>query len=390
LREGQEARFTNDLHYHFQKKSSSQTTIAMKELIPTTTFFYLSFFLLLSCNQTPDDGVTPVPGSGGNSNNTWSIPQDEVFDGGPGKDGIPSVDDPKFSNVGDIDFLAPDDLVLGIKVGNEVRAYPHPVLDWHEIVNDVINGTAIAITYCPLTGTGIGWHREIGNTTTTFGVSGLLYNTNLIPYDRSTNSNWSQMLLKSVNGDLMGDAIETYPLVETTWQTWKTMFPDSKVMNSSTGFSRNYDVYPYGNYKTNNDLLLFPISTDDGRLPRKQRGLGVIISEKAKFYPFDQFDADVTVKQDVFKNVDLVIVGSTGQNFLAAYERKLPDGTVLDFTAINESGNPVVMTDNEGNEWNLFGEAVAGPREGTALIPAQSFIGYWFSWGAFYPNAEIY
>ncbi|HHM21811.1 MAG TPA: DUF3179 domain-containing protein, partial [Bacteroidetes bacterium] len=296
----------------------------------------------------------------------------------------------KFAPVSQIDYLLPNDLVIGVRVGEEVRAYPHPILDWHEIVNDKIGGKALAITYCPLTGTGIGWERVVNGFETTFGVSGLLYNTNLIPYDRETDSNWSQMLLRSVNGPRAGTAVTTYPVVEMEWNTWKAMFPNSQVMTTETGFNRNYGSFPYGSYKTDHDFLLFPVRPDDERLPRKQRGLGIIVGGEARFYPFDRFDAPVVVRQDVFQNIQLVVVGSGPQNFLTAYERQLPDGTLPDFTAINETGNPVVMTDNEGNQWNLFGEAVSGPRQGTALTAVESFIGYWFAWGAFYPGLDIY
>lgn len=365
----------------------------MKNLLSKSFLFAIALlFVAASCGQKDDDAPVgnPVGNNGGNNSNTWLIPKDDVFDGGPGKDGIPSIDSPNFSDASQTTFLQPNDLVLGIKVGDEVRAYPHPILDWHEIVNDEVNGKRIAITYCPLTGTGIGWEREVNGSTTTFGVSGLLYNTNLLPYDRNTNSNWSQMLLKAVNGSLAGEEIVTYPMVETTWQTWLSMYPNSKVMNTETGFNRSYGNYPYGGYRTDHDQMLFPINPDDSRLPRKQRGLGVIADGKAKFYPFDKFDAPVAVQQDAFKGINLVIVGSKPQNFLAAYDRRLPDGTVLEFTAVAGTGNATVMTDNEGNEWNFFGEAVAGPRKGTWLAPTDSFIGYWLAWGAFYPGVEVF
>ncbi len=347
------------------------------------------FFTFASCNDSNNDLPTGNPGNP-NNNSSWLIPSSQVFDGGPGKDGIPSIDAPKFSNVSEIDFLQPADLVLGVKVGDEIRAYPHRILDWHEIVNDEVNGLPLAITYCPLTGTGIGWKRDVNGSTTTFGVSGLLYNTNLIPYDRNTNSNWSQMLLKAVNGPLAGEVIETYPMVETTWQTWQSMYPNSKVMNTNTGFNRDYNQFPYGSYRTNHDFLLFPVDPDDNRLPRKTRGLGIIVDGIAKFYPFDKFDAPVAVHEEVFQGLDIVIVGSKPQNFMAAYQRRLTDGTLLEFSPEEQTGNLVVMKDNEGNEWSLFGEAVAGPRKGTRLSPVQSFIGYWFSWGAFYPGLEIF
>jgi len=129
-------------------------------------------FLLISCGDK--DSV---------SSTDWLIPQSEVFDGGPGKDGIPSVDNPNFSAIAEIDFLDPQDLVVAIKAGDEIKVYPHPILDWHEIVNDEINGIPLALTYCPLTGTAIAWKRTINGKETTFGVSGLLYNSNNLPKD---------------------------------------------------------------------------------------------------------------------------------------------------------------------------------------------------------------
>jgi len=119
----------------------------------------------------------------------WLIPTDQVFDGGPGRDGIPSVDNPQFTNVNDAPYLLDNDLVIGFKIGGTIRAYPHPILDWHEIVNDDISGQKTAITYCPLTGSAIAWKRNGVVSNSAFGVSGLLFNSNLIPYDRGSSSN---------------------------------------------------------------------------------------------------------------------------------------------------------------------------------------------------------
>jgi hypothetical protein len=337
--------------------------------------------LLFSCNNDTD------PQSFGD----WIIPADQVFDGGPGKDGIPSVDNPEFSLVSEIGYLDDDDLVIGVKVGDDIRAYPHPILDWHEIVNDEPGGKALAITYCPLTGTGIAWDRVINGQTTTFGVSGLLYNTNLIPYDRNTDSNWSQMLLQSVNGEKSGKQIETYPLLETTWATWKKLFPNSLVMNTNTGFSRDYNQYPYGDYRTNDNFIIFPISTTDDRLPRKDRGLGIIINDQAKFYPLNAFDNEQGCRliQDQFAGKELALVGSIADNYIMTFERILEDGTLLEFELL-ENTNGEIFIDQEGNQWNIFGEAISGPREGEQLKIPTSYIGYWFAWGTFYPGLDLY
>ncbi len=346
------------------------------------------------CSTAVDDG-TSNPNNGGNNNNgggltgNWLIPAAEVKDGGPGKDGIPSIDNPTFLSASDALYLEDEDLIVGYKKGDEVRAYPHKILDYHEIVNDVVNGSSVTITYCPLTGSAIGWVPIANNATTEFGVSGLLYNTNLIPYDRTTDSNWSQMRLECVNGPLSGTKIETFHIVETTWKTWKEMYPATKVLSNFTGFSRNYDIYPYGDYKTNHQNLLFRVNPDDNRLPRKDRVLGVIVNEEARVYQVAKLSDEIQTINDSYNGEDIVVLGSKSKNFLVAFNRALIDGTILDFEALSNEG-PIVMEDNEGNKWDIFGEAVSGPRKGVRLKHSTSFIGYWMAWGAFYPNADIF
>ncbi len=378
----------------------NKTLLAMKKLklIP----YIFSFVLLLAFSCSEDGGNTVGTGTGGNNggnsggnsgNSTWLIPSNQVFNGGPGKDGIPSIDSPQFSNITSVDalnFMEENDLVIGIKVGDDIRAYPHPILDWHEIVNDEVGGIPIAITYCPLTGTAIGWERTIENTETTFGVSGLLYNTNLMPYDRASNSVWSQMLLTSVNGDKISTVITTYPLVETSWGQWKQLFPNSQVLDIRTGFNRTYGAYPYGDYKTNNSLLLFPITNEDSRIATKERGLGVNVDDQSRFYRFQHFTSQSVVTiNDEMNGTNLVIAGSSTRNFIVAYNSEIEEGVVLNFTAVTD-GNEVIMKDDEGNRWTIFGEALEGPYQGQTLKPVTSYIGMWFAWATFHPNIQIY
>lgn len=324
--------------------------------------------------------------------NEWLVPNGEVFDGGPGKDGIPALTEPTMISIDQADYLSENDLVVGYKRGNDVRAYPHPILDWHEIINDKVNGHPIAIVYCPLTGTATGWERTIKGTVTTFGVSGLLYNTNVIPYDRLTDSNWSQMRLDCVNGELKSTKAETFHTVETTWSTWKKLYPQSKVVSTQTGFSRNYGVYPYGSYRTNNSSFIFPFSPRDTRLPSKERVLGVIINEKVKAFRFSTFEEGIRAVKDTFNGVDIIVIGSKPDNFIVAFESRLSDGTILNIGEETASSvtTAIVFTDTEGNQWDIFGEAVDGPRKGQRLKEVTSFIGYWFTWGSFYPGVEIF
>ncbi len=221
-------------------------------------------------------------------NGDWLIPSNQVLSGGPGKDGIPALKNPHFLNKSDASFMNDEDLILGLVVGTDARAYPHKILDWHEIINDEIMGEKLVISYCPLTGTGIGWLQEQHGKTSTFGVSGLLYNSNLVPYDRNTDSYWSQMRLDCIKGSRKGEKIETTQLIETTWGTWKNIYPNTQVVSTNTGYSRNYNRYPYGNYKTD-ETVYFPVSVEDNRLHAKEVVHGIIINDFAKIYRFEEF-----------------------------------------------------------------------------------------------------
>ncbi len=318
----------------------------------------------------------------------WLIPVDEIFDGGPGKDGIPALSDPLFGSASDDLGYGDYDLVVGIRIGTETRAYPHDILDWHEIINDQIGDSVFALTYCPLTGTGIAWNRNLGGEITTFGVSGLLYNANLLPYDRATDSYWSQMQLRCVNGEHLGATIETFPVVQTSLKTWREMYPRSLLMTTETGYNRSYGRYPYGSYRTSTRLI-FPADPLDDRLPRKERVLGVIVGNSAKVYRLLTFPDSVHTINDEFAGVAVIAAGMRTKQLAVVYGRELPDGTVLTFEPL-QGHLPAIMRDNEGTNWDVFGRAMGGARKGQELPRLQSFIGYWFAWGAFYPDAEIY
>ncbi|MEM1322846.1 MAG: DUF3179 domain-containing protein [Bacteroidota bacterium] len=345
-------------------------------LLPLLTFLLLS---QTACQKSDDFG-----------SGDWLLPRDMVRDGGPGRDGIPSIDRPNFAAV-NTGVMDDEENVLVVKVGDEVRVYPHLILDWHEIVNDRVGEEYIAITYCPLTGTGIGWNREVNGTVSTFGVSGLLFNSNLLPFDRETNSIWSQMRLDCVNGTHIESVIETYPIIEMSWKTCKALFPDGQLMTTVTGHNRDYGRYPYGNYKTSSSFVS-TVTPLDNRLHPKERVLGVIIDGKAKTYRFNNFPSAASATlQDDFQGEPLVIFGSEPQNYMVAYKRQLSDGTLLNFLPSRDATDPeVAAIDEGGTRWNIFGEAIAGPRAGTQLEATVNYIGYWFSWGAFYTVPELH
>ncbi len=300
-----------------------------------------------------------------------------------GKDCIPSLETPEKSTVGgsNLGFLEDQDLVVGIWNGSEHVAYPHAILDWHEIVNE----DGYSISYCPLTGSAI--HL---NTTVEFGVSGLLYNSNLIMYDRETDSFWPQMLLRSAAGDRSGGELHLNNLVETTWLNWRTLFPDTKVVNSDTDYSRNYNHYPYGRYRTCNylacgDYIYFPVANKDDQLPAKNRVLTIIDGDEVKALDLEAYPEPQIIEVEVGSNQYKVVI-SGNDNIAVAFEttRNLNISSWDIFAGelrLNQTG-----TDNE---WDITGQLIANPIPSERLVAANAFIAYWFSVAAFFPDVEL-
>lgn len=337
-----------------------------------------------SGSSTVSDGVSnpPPPGT------KWLVDTDLVQDGGPGKDGIPAIDFPLYNDIDDAGYVNDAELVIGIKVNGVARAYPHAILNWHEIVNVQTGENYHSLIYCPLTGTASLWTVPDNFSNKTFGVSGKLYNSNIIAYDRDTDSNWVQMLAQSVNGALIGDFIETNAVIETSWATWKKMYPDTTVLSRKTGYSRDYTDYPYGRYLTNNDIL-FKVANRDNRMHFKARVLGVSQKGVNKVYLLDDFNTGIEVLNENSESFPYVVIGSSDFNFAVAYSRIASDGTVLTFTPV-QSALPVVMEDNEGNQWDGLGNAVSGTRQGQKLTLESDFIAFWFAWVAIHPNPTIH
>ena len=360
-------------------------------------YFVLLSVLALSCSTSSTDdsnssnsgsnnntgngsGNSSGNGSGNGNSAAWLVPVTEVVDGGPGQDGIPSIDNPEFVNANhaSANYIDDSDLVVGIISGNEIKAYPHIILDWHEIVNDVVDGNPVALNYCPLTGTAFGWSRIINGTENTFGTSGLLYNANLILYDRNTQSRWSQLLLKSINGTLISTEPDLVDVVETTWGQWKALFPSTKVLTRNTGFTRSYGVYPYGSYMTDNDFFIFTASPSNSALPNKQRVYAIINDDLARVYQFSDFQNGNTIKEFFYEKQHL-IVGNA--NIINAFELALEHSN-LEFEYAF-TGSESFFSDNEGNLWNIFGKAIQGPRIGEQLTKTKAVVSYWFAIAAF-------
>jgi hypothetical protein len=273
-----------------------------------------------------------------------------------------------------------DDIIIAIKSDGVVKGYPHRILDWHEIANDKVGGEFLSVTYCPLTGTTLVWDREINGNVTTFGVSGLLYNSNLIPYDRATDSYWSQVLQKSIHGDLIATTPIQFPAIEMNWKTFKNAFPDAQVLNTDTGRPRNYNVYPYSDYKTNENYFLFPRAKEDFRIPQKERVLTVsIFNDNPKIFRFSHFPEGEGIIEDELNGIRHLVVGNEEMNYMFAFK-------------VNETGwayipddFPNVLKDPNGNIYNIFGES-----QSKELEKYPQVMGYWFTFPAFYEFYDIH
>ncbi len=310
------------------------------------------------------------------------IPLDKIKGGGPPKDGIPSIDNPQFTDVSNANFMSDSDTVIGLHINGESKAYPLFILVWHEIVNDTIGGTPVSVTYCPLCYTNQVFERIINGEEVEFGTSGKLYNSNLLMYDRLTDSYWSQALGTAVTGELTGYDLTLVPFDVITWNDWKTIYPDTLVLTTDTGHIRSYATDPYGNYYTEPNII-FPVDHRDDRMHPKEIIIGFNQDNIYKAYKQNDIESSVVIN-DFIGDAPLLLVSLFSQNS-RAFDRNV-DGEILDFQYVD--GKIIDVQTN--SEWNYSGLSVSGIYDGRQLdrIPIEP--GFWFEWVAFHPNTLVY
>lgn len=217
-----------------------------------------------------------------------SIPIDEIHHGGPPKDGIPAISEPDIVSGSEADFLNSDDKVIGVVINGQARAYPIRLLNYHECVNDSIGGKDFAVTYCPLCDSSAVFDRTIDGRTVEFGISGWLYNSNVLLYDRSKQESlWSQVKMEAVTGPRTGTRLRTIPHTVTAWSDWLERHPDTEVVSFQSGYSRNYGRSPYDTYMSS-DRLMFPVTPMNEAFPLKELVIGVRVEKHYRAYPFSE------------------------------------------------------------------------------------------------------
>ncbi len=275
-----------------------------------------------------------------------TIPVDKILGGGPPRDGIPALHDPKFIGVKQADkFMRADDPVIAVEINGSRRAYPLRILVWHEIVNDEVAGRPLAVTYCPLCGTAMVFDADVNGRHLTFGVSGLLFQSDVLMYDRQSESLWSQLAMKSVSGPQVGTKLKLLPSRHLTWSAWKKEFPDGEVLSRKTGYNRDYNRDPYQGYESV-DRTMFPVPSHRKELKNKDWIAGVIVGNAAAAFPLKSLRKEKTATLRL------------GEATLQAH------------------------LDPEGDE------ARVTVLESGAILPVTK--SYWFAWQAFYPDTALW
>lgn len=272
-----------------------------------------------------------------------TIPLGEIYLGGPPRDGIPAIDAPKFLTSSAVTFLKDDDIVLSFTRGGVTRAYPLRILVMHEIVNDTFGQDAVAVTYCPLCGSAMVFDRSIGGKVRRLGVSGLLYQSDVLMYDRETESLWSQLKMQAVSGPEAGKTLNWLASEHLTWKAWRAKHPGGGVLSMDTGHRRNYTADPYRKYFAS-ERTMFPVNHLRTELPNKEWVIGVLINGVAKAYPVSRLPASA-------------MDDSVGQSAVKV--------------SFDHASRHAVVLDAEGN---------AVPH---VLV-------FWFAWQAFYPQTGLW
>jgi hypothetical protein len=375
-------------------QSSTQEVIEEETITPSTQA------------PTPTIDSSEPPPSGAESEfstdfTKHSIAYSDILSGGPPRDGIPAINTPKYISISEADvWLKPIEPVISIEVNGQARAYPLQILMWHEIINDTLNSEPLTVTFCPLCNTAIAFRRTVNGQVLDFGTTGRLRFSNLIMYDRQTETWWQQATGDAIVGELLGTQLEYYPATIVSWESFKTKYADGDVLSRDTGYDRDYGRNPYFGYDDINSVpFLYRGTPTPNILTATERVLTIDLNGEAVAYPYDALQ-EVHVVNDTVGSEDVVVFWQAGVASAldtsevatgrdvgtgAAFSRSI-EGQILSFTYDGE-----MIKDEETNStWSIFGEAIDGDLKGTQLAPTVSINHFWFSWAAFKPETRIY
>jgi hypothetical protein len=366
--------------------------------VPFTSVVLVLAIVATACGpgeRTPE-GEAPRPSPSPSA----LVPEDELVEV-LAPDSIPSIDDPRFVPPGQASWLAGQEPVISVELGPDARAYPVQILTFHEIVNDVVGGTPVAVTYCPLCNSAVVFRREAQGRLLEFGTSGKLYRSALVMYDRQTESLWTHFDGTAISGPLAGTRLELVPSQLLSFAQWRAEYPDGRVLSRDTGHQPPYGENPYAYYDSREEPHpSFFEPPEQGDLPALARVVGVSLPSGEVAYPYTSLagPAGAGVIQD--RERDLVVfwqdqvasaldapeiaegrdVGSSGVFVPRAGGRRL---------SFEVRGGEIADRET-GSTWTLAGRAAAGPMEGARLESIAHLDSFWFAWFAYYPETDVY
>lgn len=309
---------------------------------------------------------------------------EEILWGGVEKDGIPALTNPDFIDANEATFLTDTESVFGVEINGDVRAYPYRIMDWHEMLNDVIGGIPVSLAYCTLCGSGILFDTRVAGRDKpfVFGSSGFLYRSNKLMYDQQTHSLWNQFTGRPVVGELTGSgiALKILPVVTTTWGQWKKQHPKTKVLSLETGFRRDYRPGSAYSRYFNSPKLMFPAPTNDKRLEPKQQVFGLRMTGAEKAWPLSAF-SDGKVINDRVGVIQLVIIGDADTRTVRAYRSE--------GRQFRKDSEDLTIIKQEDKTWQVTEQALIGP-DGENLARLPGHIAYWFAWSGYLDKADLY
>jgi hypothetical protein len=328
-----------------------------------------------------------------------TVPLSEFQSGGPPRDGIPPIDDPKPTSQEAADaWLEDREPVLVVEVGDQARAYPIQILIWHEIANDELGNRPIAVTYCPLCNSSVVFDRRVEGRTLTFGTTGNLRKSDLVMWDRQTESWWQQLSAEAVVGELAGTKLEVLPSQTLSWAAFKQRFPQGDVLSRDTGAQRDYGRNPYEGYDAPDSQPSLLDEEADRRLPPKERVSAVTEAEETVVVPFSRLESEPVVNErvagkpvvfffqrGVVSALDAGVISASEDVGTAAAFGRVVGGRTLDF----ELRDGRYLDRQTGSAWDITGRAVSGALRGKRLPAVRHDEQFWFALAAFVPDARI-
>ena len=330
------------------------------------------------------------------------VERTRIVSGGPPPDGIPSIDDPRFEPVGEVDWISDDEAVLSLRVGEIERAYPIRIMAWHEIVNDVIDDVPVAVTYCPLCNSAVAFDRRVDGEVLEFGTSGALYLSALVMYDRQTETLWTHFDGRAVIGTMVGTDLRLLPVATVSWRDFREANPSGEVLSLDTGHERPYGRNRYVGYDQSEVPLSGFFTMDiDARETAMQRVVGIVGRDEDLAIPTERLRSAGTVSTELDDRPITVWhlpgtasplqhetvdggddIGATGVFYTDGLESV--DG---DVSFVRDGA--WFVDDVTGSRWNLLGEAIEGPLAGQRLERATHLDTFWFAWSSYRPETTL-